>query len=104
MPNPCPPGHRVELRLALSMNGGVSLAVWIGGAVSEIDCLRRGEGFWGDLLEGVRVPARGARRRDDRCLGGRVERGADGAVHPVGDTICRVPCRCGKTMPTSTPC
>ncbi len=33
------------------MNGGVSLAVWIGGAVSEIDCLRRGEGFWGDLLE-----------------------------------------------------
>ncbi|MEP7112579.1 MAG: DUF3376 domain-containing protein, partial [Ilumatobacteraceae bacterium] len=41
-----------ELRLALSMNGGVSLAVWIGGAVSEIDCLRRGDGFWGDLLEG----------------------------------------------------
>jgi hypothetical protein len=41
-----------QLRLALSMNGGVSLAVWIGGAVSEIDCLRRGDGFWGDLLEG----------------------------------------------------
>ncbi len=41
-----------QLRLALSMNGGVSLAVWIGGAVSEIDCLRCGEGFWGDLLEG----------------------------------------------------
>ena len=40
-----------ELRLALSMNGGVSLAVWIGGSVSEIDCLRRGEAFWGDLLE-----------------------------------------------------
>ncbi|HEY0519419.1 MAG TPA: DUF3376 domain-containing protein [Ilumatobacteraceae bacterium] len=40
-----------ELRLALSMNGGVSLAVWIGGAVAEIDCLRRGDGFWGDLLE-----------------------------------------------------
>ena len=35
-----------ELRLALSMNGGVSLAVWIGGSVSEIDCLRRGEAFW----------------------------------------------------------
>ena len=41
-----------QLRLALSMNGGVSLAVWIGGAVSEIDCLRCGEGFWGELLEG----------------------------------------------------
>jgi Protein of unknown function (DUF3376)/Patatin-like phospholipase len=40
-----------ELRLALSMNGGVSLAVWIGGAVSEIDCVRRGEEFWGELLE-----------------------------------------------------
>jgi hypothetical protein len=44
-------GRQRELRLALSMNGGVSLAVWIGGAVSEIDCMRRGEGFWGDLLE-----------------------------------------------------
>jgi len=45
-------GSERELRLALSMNGGVSLAVWIGGAVSEIDVLRRGEGFWGDLLQG----------------------------------------------------
>ena len=40
-----------HLRLALSMNGGVSLAVWIAGAVAEIDELRRGEGFWGDLME-----------------------------------------------------
>jgi patatin-related protein len=40
-----------HLRLALSMNGGVSLAVWIAGAVAEIDELRRGNGFWGDLLE-----------------------------------------------------
>ena len=46
------PRRRRQLRLALSMNGGVSLAVWIGGAVSEIDCLRRGDEFWGDLLEG----------------------------------------------------
>ena len=30
-----------ELRLALAMRGGVSLAVWIGGAVSEIERLRR---------------------------------------------------------------
>lgn len=30
-----------ELRLALSLRGGVSLAVWIGGAVAELDRLRR---------------------------------------------------------------
>ncbi|MEZ5181678.1 MAG: patatin-like phospholipase family protein [Acidimicrobiales bacterium] len=30
-----------ELRLALAMRGGVSLAVWIGGAVQEVDHLRR---------------------------------------------------------------
>ncbi|MBP2476484.1 patatin-related protein [Crossiella equi] len=35
------PGHnRQELRIALSMRGGVSLAVWIGGAASEIARLR----------------------------------------------------------------
>lgn len=42
---------RRQLRLALSMNGGVSLAVWIGGAVCEIDQLRGGIGSWGDLLD-----------------------------------------------------
>ena len=44
-----------ELRLALGMRGGVSLAVWIGGACAEIDELRRAadtrEGFWWRLLE-----------------------------------------------------
>ena len=35
-----PPANRT-LRLALAMRGGVSLAVWIGGAVAEIDLLRR---------------------------------------------------------------
>src|SRR3954467_11994153 len=30
-----------ELRLALGMRGGVSLAVWMGGACSEVDRLRR---------------------------------------------------------------
>ena len=44
-------GSRRQLRFALSMNGGVSLAVWIGGAVSEIDRLRRGDPFWGPLLD-----------------------------------------------------
>ena len=29
------------LRLALAMRGGVSLAVWIGGVVAEIDLFRR---------------------------------------------------------------
>ncbi len=33
-------GADEELRLALSMRGGVSLAVWIGGAVAEIEALR----------------------------------------------------------------
>lgn len=31
-----------ELRIALAMRGGVSLAVWIGGAVAELDLARRG--------------------------------------------------------------
>src|SRR4051812_50225319 len=44
-----------ELRLALGMRGGVSLAVWMGGACSEIDRLRRalqdgGEPLYGELL------------------------------------------------------
>lgn len=43
-----------QLRLALGMRGGVSLAVWIGGACAEIDVLRcatPGDGtFWGDRL------------------------------------------------------
>src|SRR5690242_14521486 len=31
-----------ELRVALAMRGGVSLAVWIGGAMAELDLARRG--------------------------------------------------------------
>jgi patatin-related protein len=33
-----------ELRLALVLNGGVSLAIWISGVVAEIDALRRCDG------------------------------------------------------------
>jgi hypothetical protein len=33
-----------ELRLALAMRGGVSLAVWMGGACSEVDRMRRAPG------------------------------------------------------------
>jgi patatin-related protein len=45
-----------ELRLALGMRGGVSLAVWMGGACSEIDSLRRalekdGDPIYRRLLE-----------------------------------------------------
>lgn len=32
---------RRQVRLALVMNGGVSLAIWIGGVTYEVDCLRR---------------------------------------------------------------
>jgi patatin-related protein len=40
-----------QLRLALGMRGGVSLAVWIGGAAVEIDHLVRGDtSFWRDVL------------------------------------------------------
>jgi patatin-related protein len=39
--SPVRPETRAELRLALAMRGGVSLAVWIGGACAEIDALRR---------------------------------------------------------------
>ena len=32
---------RYEMRLALVLNGGVSLAVWMGGVTAEIDRMRR---------------------------------------------------------------
>lgn len=38
-----------ELRLAVVMNGGVSLAVWMGGVTRELDRVRRGEGPYGAL-------------------------------------------------------
>lgn len=48
-------GDSTELRLALAMRGGVSLAVWIGGVCAEIDeLLRAGRGgaaFWNDRLQ-----------------------------------------------------
>lgn len=56
--------HTTTLRLALGMRGGVSLAVWIGGAVSELDQFRHAKGdhddYYSKLLavgryEGVEV-------------------------------------------------
>ncbi|MFE6963541.1 DUF3376 domain-containing protein [Agromyces sp. NPDC057679] len=35
------PWHGRSLRIALAMKGGLSLAVWIGGAIAELDLLRR---------------------------------------------------------------
>ncbi len=40
-----------ELRLALGMRGGVSLAVWMGGVSLEIDRLRRKDSPYAQLLE-----------------------------------------------------
>ncbi|MCB1257633.1 MAG: patatin-like protein [Microthrixaceae bacterium] len=43
-----------ELRLALAMRGGVSLAIWMGGACGEIDELRRGDNeFWSELTSSL---------------------------------------------------
>jgi patatin-related protein len=47
-----------ELRLALVMNGGVSLCVWMGGATLEIDAMRRGAGVYGEILDLVRSEAK----------------------------------------------
>jgi patatin-related protein len=48
----------VEIRLALVMNGGVSLAVWMGGVTTEIDHLRCGDGVYGELLEFIQSTVR----------------------------------------------
>jgi len=50
--------HEQELRIALVMNGGVSLAVWIGGVTQEINRLVRGETVYGRLCEALRVRPR----------------------------------------------
>jgi predicted acylesterase/phospholipase RssA len=47
-----------EIRFAVVLNGGVSLAVWMGGAVREIDRVTRGEGTYGVLLELLNATAR----------------------------------------------
>jgi hypothetical protein len=57
-----------ELRLALGMRGGVSLAIWIGGACSEIDRVRRADTGRGDFSDrGDCSPRGGRRRRGRRC-------------------------------------
>lgn len=57
-PPALPEDDREEIRFALAMNGGVSLAVWMGGVVHELDRLRRSEGLYGKLLELTQSSAR----------------------------------------------
>ncbi|WP_309112822.1 patatin-like protein [Saccharothrix sp.] len=47
-----------EIRFAVVLNGGVSLAVWMGGAVLELDRLTRGTSVYGKLLDMVGCKAR----------------------------------------------
>ena len=49
---------RLDLRLALVMNGGVSLAIWMSGVTREIDRLRQHEGTYGELLDLIHATAR----------------------------------------------
>ncbi|MDF1604205.1 patatin-like protein [Nocardioides sp. YIM 152315] len=53
-----PQAPREELRLAVVLNGGVSLAVWIGGVALEIDRLTRGDRVYGELLRMLDMSAR----------------------------------------------
>lgn len=58
---PKPPRDRVddeELRIGLVLNGGSSLAIWMGGVCTEVDRLRRGEGAYGELLDALETTAR----------------------------------------------
>ena len=50
-------GTAPEVRLALVLNGGVSLAVWMGGVTHEIDLLRRASRVAGGAELGVDVAA-----------------------------------------------
>jgi len=47
-----------QIRFAVVLNGGVSLAVWMGGVVLELDRLTRGDGAYADLLAAVGSTAR----------------------------------------------
>ncbi|MEU4741404.1 patatin-like protein [Actinosynnema sp. NPDC023658] len=49
---------REQIRFAVVLNGGVSLAVWMGGVVLELDRLTRGDGPYADLLDVVGSTAR----------------------------------------------
>jgi patatin-related protein len=52
------PGTEEEIRFAVVLNGGVSLAVWMGGVAHEINELTRGAGPYGRLMRCLGVKAR----------------------------------------------
>lgn len=52
------PGSFDELRIALAMTGGVSLAVWMGGVSHEINRMLHGEGAYGQILDALRTKPR----------------------------------------------
>ena len=52
------PGTGEELRIAVVMNGGVSLAVWIGGVTLELGRLVAGDSAYGELQKLVGTSAR----------------------------------------------
>jgi patatin-related protein len=47
-----------EIRFAAVLNGGVSLAIWMGGVCHELDRLTRRDGVYGDILRALRSRAR----------------------------------------------
>ncbi|WP_433262479.1 patatin-like protein [Actinosynnema sp. CS-041913] len=47
-----------QIRFAVVLNGGVSLAVWMGGVVLELDRLTRADGAYADILDVVASTAR----------------------------------------------
>ncbi len=55
---PAPGFPEQELRMALVMNGGVSLAVWIGGVAHEINRMVRGETVYGRLCQALALRPR----------------------------------------------
>ncbi len=50
--------EREEIRLALALNGGTSLAVWMGGVAHELDRFRRRDSTYASLLDLVHSSAR----------------------------------------------
>jgi patatin-related protein len=51
LPDETEPSDRQEIRLALVMNGGVSLAIWMGGVTVEINRLINRDPVYADVLE-----------------------------------------------------
>ena len=52
-----PQSQKEEVRFAVVLNGGVSLAVWMGGVVREIDAVTEGFGGVADECDaGVFIP------------------------------------------------